>query len=187
MRGFFSGVGKFIIVVFLLFVTLGVYSMIESRPGWVLAIGFGFIYQLVGRWLYEKCEDSFAGTTALTIVFTLITALARVIFDSSGIAIKIFYGFAVIMNAALCAAMSVVLAHRGYQRHNESTPIYGYYSARAYLREREGMERFNVFFMWVNIIIYCILAIFGFGVAWRAFLPLIYVVIRLVYVKIRMR
>ena len=185
MRGFFSGLGKTIVMLIVLFFVLGIWSM--TKKGWVLAIGLGYAYQLLSRWLIDACQDSFAGMTTLTIVFTLITALARVIFDSSGIAIKIFYGFAVIMNAALCAAMSVVLAHRGYQRHNESTPIYGYYSARAYLREREGMERFNVFFMWVNIIIYCILAIFGFGVAWRAFLPLIYVVIRLVYVKIRMR
>ena len=55
------------------------------------------------------------------------------------------------------------------------------------MREREGLESFNIFFMWVNIIIYCVLSIFGFSVPTRAFWPLIYVAIRLVYIKIRLR
>lgn len=185
MRGFFSGVGKTILMLIVLFITLGIYS--TTKKGWVLAIGLGYAYQLISRWLIDACQDSWRGMTACTIVFTLITAVARVVFDHTGIAIKIFYVWAVIVNACLCAGMSVALAHRGYERHNERTHITGYYSARAYMREREGLESFNVFFMWVNIIIYCVLSIFGFSVPSRAFLPLIYVAIRLVYVKIRLR
>lgn len=83
--------------------------------------------------------------------------------------------------------MSSGLVSDSYQSLKDNTTIYGYYSAKEYVRKRRNLEDHNVFFFICNCVIFGIIALIGCFKPWASFLPLAWIAIRLIYVIIRNR
>ena len=156
------------------------------KKTWIVAIGAGFIYCSIGSEFFDSFDDSLNVLATVTVIGCIIAAIAKVVLGSTPEGI-IFYILASIENAVLCAGMSSTLAARGFDRLYKSSYIRDEDDAKLFILKRKMMGEDNIFFMIINIAIYGVLAVLGLFVPFLAFSPLLYLVLRIIYLKIRLR
>ena len=157
------------------------------KKDWIVAVGVGFIYCSIGNEIFDSFDDSLKILGAATVIGCIATAIYRSTLGSSGAAGIIFYIIASIQNAVLCAGMSAVIATRGFDSLYRNADFSTEEGALWFLikRKRRGDE--NIVFMIINMVIYGALALLGLMDPLLSFAPLAYVIIRIIYINIRMR
>ena len=156
------------------------------KQTWILGIGLGLVWSAITAELVEEEAEETVKIIVITTVACIVSALARVIFPED-VGASIFYGIASLCNAALCAAFSSVFHDKSYLRLNNRSYIRTEREAIRYSQDRHSLGVMHIVFVVINIIVYCVLAIAGFAAPAAAFLPLLWVVVRAVYVGLRLK
>ena len=159
--------------------------LIFKQP-WILGLGAGLIFCSVTTELMENYEDSVTGMSVFVIVCCLISALVNVFFSGISLAgANLFYGISSFGNAALCGGMSTPFWADNYDRLNRRADFSTYTGIHNHIQRRYNMGQGHIFFLIVNMVIYCVLAIPAFVSSGFAFLPLLYVLLRLGYLHLK--
>ena len=122
-----------------------------------------------------------------TIIGCVLTGIIRSTLGASGGAGIIFYIIASIENAVMCAGMSSPLIANGFDRLYRNAEFNSEEGVLWYLIKRRRRGEDNIVFMIINTVIYCALALMGLFDPLLSFLPPAYVLLRTVYLKIRLR
>ena len=170
-------------ILFLSFITLGIFSM--TKKTWIIALGAGFVYQMITVHLLEEHYGESRPATIAAFIGTIFAAIIRVTIEGAdGI---IFYVMASISNAAFSALMSLDFVYENYRNHNRNTVIRNTRDAYRYVQERNYLESRHTNFGYLNAVIFGIFALVGCFRPMAAFLPLAWLSVRLLYVIIRSR
>lgn len=170
-------------IIGLLFLTLGIYANVKQN--WIVSVGASFIYYAIGQYILEEYYGESTPATIAAFIGTAIAAIVRVAFnDVSGI---IFYVMASILNAGFCSLMSIDFVNKTYNDHDRRTLQRRVINLNAYANERRGLQKNNMFFAVVNMLIFGICALVGCFKPWASFLPFAWLVIRVLYVWLRSR
>ncbi len=177
---------KLIIIFFIAFI---IYFS-GHKEDWIFAVAGGLAWAEVVKCVSfaQNIYEESKGFIILAFVGTIIAGIVRVAANNTaGI---VFYVIASISNDICCAMMSADDLRASYDRVKDTYNRRKQYSTVALssaVSEWSETESRNKFFMISNLVIFGVLALVGCFKPWMSFLPLGYLVLRLIYFWIRSR